>query len=262
MKWSLCHDEWHEYHCAAGHPRPVGRAIGARRRRRFRDHDRRARQGGWRAALSRRRHRGPRRRGALREGLGPAGRRPASTRACRRPNRIRCMRPLRRSARRRPERAGDARARVGLPPADRHLRRGGPREPRARIGHGAVVRRAVRARRRPAAGAAVGGRQGPIDPRALPDPLARRGEPRPRQGDRRLLDLRGRARHERLDVHRARGRLDRRRRRRRAQRRGRRPERPAARRRAQPRAEDARRGRATSATPSAGSRTRSTAASA
>ena len=49
--------------------------------------------------------------------------------------------------------------------------------------------------------------------------------------------------------------------RRRAERRGRRAERPAARRRAVARAEDARRGRARWATPSAGSRTRSTAAS-
>ena len=56
--------------------------------------------------------------------------------------------------------------------------------------------------------------KGEIDRRALPDPLARRGRPRPRQGDRRLLDLGGRARHERLDVHRAGDRLDRRRRRR------------------------------------------------
>ena len=43
-----------------------------------------------------------------------------------------------------------------------------------------VVRRAVRARRRPPAGAAARGRQGELDPRALPDPLARRGRPRPR----------------------------------------------------------------------------------
>ena len=60
--------------------------------------------------------------------------------------------------------------------------------------------------------------EGDVDPRALPDPLARRGRPRPRQGDRRLLDLGRRARHERLDVHRARRRLDRRRRRGRAER--------------------------------------------
>ena len=104
--------------------------------------------------------------------------------------------------------------------------------------------------------------KGTLDPRALPDPLARRGEPGPRQGDRRLLDLRRRARHERLDVHRPRRRLDRRRLRGRAVQRRRRAERPAARRRAVARAEDARRGRASSATPTAGSRTRWTAASA
>ena len=115
----------------------------------------------------------------------------------------------------------------------------------------------------PAAGArsARSTRRGTIAERFL---IRWRGEaePRPRQGDRRLLDLGGRARHERLDLHRARRRLDRRRRRRGALRRGRRPERPAARRRALARAEDARRGRAARATPSARSRTRSTAASA
>ena len=101
-----------------------------------------------------------------------------------------------------------------------------------------------------------------LDPRALPDPLARRGRPRPRQGDRRLLDLGRRARHERLDVHRPRRRLDRRRRRRRAVRRRRRAVGPAARRRARARAEDARRRSSGPATPRSGSRRRWTAASA
>ena len=85
---------------------------------------------------------------------------------------------------------------------------------------------------RPPARAAARGRQGDVDPRALPDPLARRGRPRPRQGDRRLLDLRRRARHERVDVHRARRRLDGRRRGRGAVGGRRRALRPAARRRA------------------------------
>ena len=53
-----------------------------------------------------------------------------------------------------------------------------------------------------------------LDPRAVPDPLARRGRPQARRGDRRLLDLGRRARDERLDVHRPRRRVDRRRRRR------------------------------------------------
>ena len=86
-------------------------------------------------------------------------------------------------------------------------------------------------------------RQGDVDPRAVPDPLARRGRPPARRGDRRLLDLGRRARDERLHVHRARGRLDRRRRRRRAVGRGRRAVGPAPRRRAVARAEDARRRR-------------------
>ena len=71
----------------------------------------------------------------------------------------------------------------------------------------------------PPADPAARDRQGPLDPRALPDPLARRGRPQARQGDRRLLDLGRRARHERLDLHRPRGGLDRRRRGRRAVRR-------------------------------------------
>ena len=50
--------------------------VRPRRRRRLRDRDRRARPRGRRAALPRRRHRGARRHGAVREGLGPAGRRP------------------------------------------------------------------------------------------------------------------------------------------------------------------------------------------
>ena len=53
-----------------------------------------------------------------------------------------------------------------------------------------------------------------LDPRALPDPLAGRGRSRACARDRRLLDLGRRARDERLDVHRPRGRLDGRRRRR------------------------------------------------
>ena len=71
---------------------------------------------------------------------------------------------------------------------------------------------------------------------------------------------RRRARHERLDLHRARDRVDRRRRGGRPVGRGRRAVRPAARRRALARAPDARRGRGRRATPSGGSRTRSTAA--
>ncbi len=47
---------------------------------------------------------------------------------------------------------------VGLRAADRHHRRGGARQPRARLGDGAVVRRPVRARGRPAAGAPGGDR--------------------------------------------------------------------------------------------------------
>src|SRR5206468_2723192 len=54
---------------------------------------------------------------------------------------------------------------------------------------------------------------GAFEPGTLPDPLAWGGRPRPREGDRRLLDLRRRARHERIDLHGARRGLHRRRRR-------------------------------------------------
>ena len=181
---------------------------------------------------------------------GPAARRAAPARG-----------PLGRPARRHPGGARDARPAVGLSVPDRHLRRAGARRPRPRLRDGALVRGAVRARHRPAARAAEGGRQGDLDPRALPDPLARRGRSRPRQGDRRLLDLGRRARDERLDVHGARDRVDRGRRRGGAERRRRRALGPAARRRARARAEDARRGRGRPATPTGGSRTRWTAAS-
>ena len=67
--------------------------------------------------------------------------------------------------------------------------------------------------------------------RAVHDPLARRARPPARRGRRRLLGLRGRARHERLHLHRPRDRLDRRRRRRLPVRGRRRHVRPAARRR-------------------------------
>ena len=113
----------------------------------------------------------------------------------------------------------------------------GPRRPRPRLRDGAVVRRAVRPRRRTARWC----RRREIDKaphgrRAVHDPLARRPRPQARQGRRRLLRLRRRARHERLHLHRPRHRLDRRRRRGRALRRRRRHVRTAARRRAVPRA--------------------------
>jgi hypothetical protein len=85
--------------------------------------------------------------GALRAGLGPARRRqlPARPTARRAPP---ADRALGRSSRRRAGGAGDARAGVGLSPADRHQRRGGPRQPCARFGDGALVRRPVGARQR------------------------------------------------------------------------------------------------------------------
>ena len=150
--------------------------------------------------------------------------------------------PLRRPASGRPVRSGHAGARVGPAPAHRHPRAPSTRRPRASQRDGAVVRRPVRAGPRPPARAA--GRRGPrdVDPRALPHPLARRRRPRPREGDRRLLDLGRRARDERLDLHSSRDRLDRGGRRGRAERGRGRAERAAARRRPLPRAAHARRG--------------------
>ena len=175
-------------------------------------------QRGRRAALPRRRHRGARRRRAVRAGLGPARRRHVRARAAAR-RAAPAARALRRPARRRAGRAGAARAGVGLPAAHRHRRR-------ARRATTSRARRSWRCRSSPSPRAASAarrcperGRQGHLDPRALPHPLARRGRSRPRQGDRRLLDLRRRARHERLHVHGARHRLHRRRRGRRAVRR-------------------------------------------
>jgi hypothetical protein len=75
--------------------------------------------------------------------------------------------------------------------------------------------------------------------RALPHSLARRGQPGSREGDRRLLDLGRRARHERLDLHGASMCLHWRRRRRLSLGRGRRSVGPVARRRAVASAEDA-----------------------
>ena len=123
----------------------------------------------------------------------------------------------------------------GFTPAARHRRRGGPREPRPRLGHGDLVHRPVGPRADDADGAPARGRQGPHHRRAVHDPLARRPRPQARRGHRLLLHLRGRARHERVDLHRAGHRLDRCRRRGLPLRGDRRPVGAAARRGPQPR---------------------------
>ena len=138
--------------------------------------------------------------------------------------------PHRRRARRRPGRGRDAGAGLRLRPDLRHLRRAGPRGPGPGRRHGAVVRRPVGARAEHARGPAGRGRRGQDPRRAVHDPLEGRGRPQARQGDRRLLVLGRRARHERLHLHRARHHQHRRRRRGRVLRRHRRDERPAARR--------------------------------
>ena len=139
--------------------------------------------------------------------------------------------PHRRRPGRRAGRGRDARAGVRLRPDLRHHRRAGPRGPRPGRRDGAVVRRPVGPRPRPAGRPAARGRRGPDPRRAVHDPLEGRGRPGAREGDRRLLELRRRARHERLHVHRPGDHQHRRRRGGRVLRRDRRDERPAARRR-------------------------------
>ena len=196
--------------------RPPGERPGLparpRGRRRLRVGDRRARQGGWRAALPGGRHQRPRRPGVLRPGLGAARRRrvrpgSASRRTVPAAGAHR-RHPGRRAVGPRPARPG-----VGVQAAARHRRRGGPREPRPRVGHGHLVHRPGRPRAEHADGAPERGRQGPHHRRAVHDPLARRARPQARRGHRLLLHLRGRARHERVDLHRPGHRLHRRRRR-------------------------------------------------
>ena len=144
----------------------------------------------------------------------------------------------------------------------RHRRGAGSRRPRARLGGSALVRRTVGARRGADGGGGERARLSDRRRRALPHRVAGRRGPRARARRRRLLDLRCRARHERLDLHRSRRRLDRRRRRGRAVRRRRSAVGPAARRRAGARPEDARRGRGAGRREEVGRSTRSTAASA
>ena len=145
---------------------------------------------------------------ALRAGLGPARRRRSE------PG-LRPSEPLRPAGAHSGDpradvagRARDARADAARP-ADRRRRRAGARRPRAdrRRSRSTFVAQSARGAG-PPAGPAVPRSPGRHVRRALPDPLARRGRSHATRGDRRLLGLRRRARHERLDVHRPRRRLD------------------------------------------------------
>ena len=149
----------------------------------------------------------------LRQRVGPARRRPLRPR----PPAGRAVpppHPHRRRPRRRAGRPGDARSHLGIPAAPRHRRRDRPRQARPRLGHGTVLRRAVRSRHLPARRPPEPHRRGQDRHRALHGPLEGRARPRTRRGHRRLLGLGRRARHERLHLHRPRHRLHRRRRRR------------------------------------------------
>ena len=121
----------------------------------------------------------------------------------------------------------------------------GDRGPAAPLGDDDLRRRPVgpRGGRSRRAGRPRDDRPRHVHGRAVPARVARRGRPEARRRDRDVLDLHRRARPERLDVHRARRRLDRRRLRRVALLGGRRALGPAARRRAGARAADARRRR-------------------
>ncbi|CAA9257661.1 MAG: Citrate synthase (si), partial [uncultured Corynebacteriales bacterium] len=236
-------DDMHHPIPGRGDAHVGGLQGGPRGRRRLRDRDRRTGQGRQRAALPRRGHRGSRRQGRVRQRLGAAGRRevqpgPAAGGAVPDPG------ALRRHPGGRAERDRDDGAVLGARAVHRHRRRAGPRRPGPHLGDRDVVRGAVRPRPGAAGGAAEGDRHREDDRRAVHDPLARRAGPGARQGGRRVLRLRRRARPQRLHLHRPDRRLHRRRRRGRDLRRDRRAVRPAARRRAVPGAEDARRRRA------------------
>ena len=227
--------ESERHDCRRLQPRPG-------RRHRLRDRDRRAGQGRRRPALPRRRHRGPGRPGHVRQRLGAARRRQVRARACRRPSRSRSRctpatfgstsRPRWRCCRR-----SGATARCWTSATS---------EARDQLARAAVMALSYVAQSArglsDAGGAAVAHRPVHDHRRAVHDPLARRAGPAAHQGRRRLLRLGRRARHERLDLHRAGHRLHRRRRRRRDVRRHRRDERTAARRRPGPRAADDRGG--------------------
>ena len=178
--------------------------AGPRGRHRLRDRDRRARQGRRRAALPRRRHRGPRRSRLVRRRLGPAGRRQASSPACRPPSRSRC--------RCTPATSGSTcRARVAMLAPSWGLGQLldiSDEQARDDLARASVMALSFVAQSARGLGLPTvpqkRGRRGHDHRRAVHDPLAGRARPRARQGRRRLLRLRRRARHERLDVHRPR----------------------------------------------------------
>ena len=208
--------------------------AGPRGRRGLRDRDRRAGQGRRLTPLPRRGHRGTRRPRVLRSRLGAARR-----------QRVRPRPPVRRGGRaagthrrrpsRRAERRRGARRAVGPAPAATTSRRSRPA--RTSAGPARSCCRSSPSPRgartcRPFRSASWTRRAAPAEAflvrwRGEPDPAAR-------EGARRLLGERGRARHERLHVHRPGDRVHRRRRGRRPVRRGRRAVRAAARRRAGP----------------------------
>src|SRR6266511_586627 len=215
---------------------------GARRRRRLRDGDCRARQGRLRAPLPGRRHRGARRTRSLRTGLGTGRQRVARRRVAAPGTGRRARLPQRRSARGLAGHAAHPDARMGPEAARRHRRGRGTAGSRTALVRSPLDRRAGAARR-PDAGARVRGRAGKDRGGAVLDSLARRGRRETGEGARRLLGLCNRARDERIDVHGADRRLDRRGLRRVPGVRGRLALGPAARRRAGARAANARRRR-------------------
>src|SRR6266511_4010493 len=181
---------------------------GARRRRRLRDGDCRARQGRLRAPLPGRRHRGARRTRSLRTGLGTGRQRVARRRVAAPGTGRRARLPQRRSARGLAGHAAHPDARMGPEAARRHRRGRGTAGSRTALVRSPLDRRAGAARR-PDAGARVRGRAGKDRGGAVLDSLARRGRRETGEGARRLLGLCNRARDERIDVHGADRRLDR-----------------------------------------------------
>ena len=196
--------------------------------------------------------------------MGPAGRRRprlghAGARA------VRAGGSHRQRAGRSSGRDGSPRGNVGPGQAQRDLGRAGARGPRPTVLADDGNRRAIGSPRRRRRAMRFGDdvvRARQHRCREVPPAVARRGRPATREGDRHVLDLYGRARPERVHVHRARDRLDGRRLRRRSLLGRRRTLGPAARRGAGVREADARRGSGHGRPREVGSATRSTRASA
>ena len=178
----------------------------ARRRRRGRDGDRRARPRRWRAPVPRRRHRGARRPLSVRAASGGCSSTTTSTRSCR--SRSRTSRPVSRATHR-PISRPRPRASRDTGGSASSTRSRTSRRARTSAGcpsqmMGIVARSARLADGDERSDPRRGRPPRPHRRREVPPAVAGRGRSATREGDRHVLDLHGRARPERIDVHRAR----------------------------------------------------------